>query len=83
MPFLRWIATGSVRPNTFPDPGIQEVTHGFPLVSKEGSGATRFGQSALNANDNDGEVRVNRNDPDNLSVPYDNEGGRAVEAVNC
>lgn len=83
MPLLWRIAKQSVRPNTFPDPGIQEATHGFPLVSKEGSGATRFGQGALNANDNDGEVRVNRNDADNLSIPYDNEGGRAVEAVNC
>jgi len=48
----------------------------------EGNGATRFGQSALNANDYDGEVNVNRNDASDLSVPYDNEGGRAVEAVN-
>jgi len=44
----------------------------------EGNGATRFGSGALNANDYDGEINVNRNDASNLAVPYDNEGGRCV-----
>lgn len=60
---------------------VQEATRGFPPVSQEGNGATRYGQSALNAND-DGEVRVNRNDVEDFAIPYDNEGGRAVEGVN-
>lgn len=44
----------------------------------DGNGATRYGLGALNANDYDGEINVNRNDASNLAVPYDNEGGRGV-----
>ena len=39
------------------------------------------GLSALNVNEYDGKVNVNRNDPENLDVPYDNEGGRSAEVV--
>lgn len=42
---------------------------------------TRFGRSALSASDYDGGVGVSWLDPDYLSIPYDNEGGRAVEVV--
>ncbi len=47
----------------------------------DGNDTARFGQSALNANEYDGQVNVNRNSADDLSVPYDNEGGRAAVAV--
>jgi len=62
--------------------GVQEATRPFPPVTKEGRGTARFGSGALNANEYDGKVNVNRNDAENLSNPYDNEGGRCAEAVN-
>lgn len=55
---------------------------GFLRCNTEGNGATRYGLSALNANDYDGEVNVNRNDTADLAIPNTNEGGRAVEAVD-
>ena len=42
---------------------------------------TRFGQSALRANDCDGGVDGDGDDASDLSVPCDSEGGRAVEVV--
>ena len=39
------------------------------------------GLGALNVNENDGKVNVNRNNPENLEVAYDNEGGRSAEVV--
>ncbi len=34
---------------------------------------------ALNANEYEGRVNVNRNEPDNLAYAYDNHGGRLAE----
>ena len=36
---------------------------------------------ALNANEYDGQMNINRNEPENLGIPYDNEGGRVAEVV--
>lgn len=53
------------------------------LVIKDGSDTARFGQvGALNANENDGAMNVNRNRPENLENSYANEGGRAAEVVH-
>ncbi|MBI4449502.1 hypothetical protein HY634_00405 [Candidatus Uhrbacteria bacterium] len=48
----------------------------------DGNDTARFGHSALNANEYDGQVNVNRNSAERLSIPYDNEGGRAAVAVH-
>ncbi|MEK7516729.1 MAG: hypothetical protein AAB562_03985, partial [Patescibacteria group bacterium] len=63
--------------------GVQGATlPEFPPVITDGKDTVRFGQGALNADEYDARVNVNRwNDPEDLAVPYDNEGGRAVEVV--
>lgn len=50
----------------------------------DGSDTARFGHlGALNANECDGRVNVNDWNPENLSVPNPNYGGRAAEVVHA
>ena len=47
----------------------------------DGNDVARFGPGALNANEYDGRVNVNRNSAERLSVAFGSEGGRALVAV--
>lgn len=51
-----------------------------PVIMDEND-TLRFGQSALGANGYNGRVNVNRWNADYLANSYDNEGGRAAEAI--
>lgn len=51
-----------------------------PVIT-DGNDILRFGSSALNANEYNGRVNVNRWSESNLANSYDNEGGRVAEAI--
>lgn len=61
---------------------VQEVsTLSLLPVIADGKNTARFGPGALNANEYNGKVNVNRNNTDNLDNIYDNRGGRRAEVV--
>ncbi len=80
--FLVWIAITGLPLQSPPKLGVQKVTCGFPLVITDGNSTMQSGSGALNVNEYNGRVNVNRNRPENLSIDYDNEGGRVSVVVN-
>ena len=48
----------------------------------DGNSTKQSGSGALNANEYNGRVNVNRNSPENLSSEFGNEGGRVSVVVN-
>ncbi|MFH1099231.1 MAG: hypothetical protein V1723_04945 [Candidatus Uhrbacteria bacterium] len=58
-------------------PGFSGAAPGDP----DGNDTARFGPGALNANEYDGQVNVNRNSVENLSISNGNDGGRALDVV--
>lgn len=78
--FLGWRAT-AVPSATDGVQGAAPEHSGAAPGDPDGNDTVRFGPGALNANEYDGSVNVNRNSAENLSVPNGNEGGRALVAV--